>query len=290
MERKSEYEKYREILIATLDYLIAHNCGQFVIDGFDGAKSHYEHRRKLVMKYSRQSQLDKLQQQLNEYTKIICANVDLNYPSFIKQATGYEFDLFAELKDRVEAIVKRGYIENFEERTLVTNRIAMLQKMEDGLSEKNKLFSLHEDFLNKIQGTSWSVSNEKEDEMVETIEILAAEKDGEIIETEVIISGDKPQHFEKRDIVAPDGLRRIYITEWSYDQQSHTEVSVIFKSAGGCIYNVEGVRPKLNAYWKNNNTVVIETSSNYKVMMQCYTAQSFDDVIKIEYAELGSTR
>lgn len=68
-------------------------------------------------------------------------------------------------------------------------------------------------------------------------------------------------------------------------QQANTSVGITFKTSGRGIYVVEGTQPWLNAFWKDNNTVVIETSKAYKTLTQHYLMQSFDDVVRVEYVQ-----
>lgn len=50
------------------------------------------------------------------------------------------------------------------------------------------------------------------------------------------------------------------------------------------MYGVNGIY-HVNAFWKDNATIVIETKRNYPGYTQYKSVRSFDDIITIEYVE-----
>ena len=49
--QSSELEKYRVLTLATLDYLITRHAGEFVVDGYDSIKQHFEDQKAQVEDY-----------------------------------------------------------------------------------------------------------------------------------------------------------------------------------------------------------------------------------------------
>jgi hypothetical protein len=64
-----------------------------------------------------------------------------------------------------------------------------------------------------------------------------------------------------------------------------TTVFVSGKNAGATLHDVEGINLKIKAYWKNNNTITIESKKKYKVFTKHYQIQFSNDVIEIEFIE-----
>jgi hypothetical protein len=76
------------------------------------------------------------------------------------------------------------------------------------------------------------------------------------------------------------------MTTTSYDSRNaHTDVSIVLQGGSGSIYCVQGANLPIKAFWKNNNTIVIETSKEYTPMIQYHIVRSFEDVVKIEYVK-----
>lgn len=89
-------------------------------------------------------------------------------------------------------------------------------------------------------------------------------------------------------LYSPDKKRLLTIDEHG---ERNTQVSMTWPCAGSSVYLLDGINRNLNAYWKNNSTVVIETFKSYKTdprlepLNKRKRVQNLDDVVKIEYVE-----
>lgn len=101
----------------------------------------------------------------------------------------------------------------------------------------------------------------------------------------VIINGNDRTHKKLAEIVAPDNKRKIIVRELERPSQPViTSVDIQFEQAGASVYMVEGVNLDITVYWKDNNTVIIETRKEYVVLSKhAEQYQSLDDVVKVEY-------
>ena len=84
---------------------------------------------------------------------------------------------------------------------------------------------------------------------------------------------------------SPDGNRRLRVVQWRDGRHASTHVTVEFPTASGAVYGTRGICPDVKAWWKDNATIVIETSKAYTADTQYRQVGSFDDVISIEYIE-----
>lgn len=64
-----------------------------------------------------------------------------------------------------------------------------------------------------------------------------------------------------------------------------TQVIVNFNNSGAGVYSVQGINKEIKAYWKDNSTIVIETSKNHKETQKVQQVQSFNNIVKVEYIE-----
>jgi hypothetical protein len=111
--------------------------------------------------------------------------------------------------------------------------------------------------------------------------ISRVEKDG-IEEVTIRLSlGPKPKHFEEVEVISPDGLRKVFIVQWSDGTQPSTSVTIQFANgASGAIY----------ASWTDNSTVSINTKNGYDIMPRHNKVRSFDDSINILYVDIDENK
>lgn len=273
-------DKYKALVVATLDYLIEHYTGEFVCDGFDPIKDYYQRQQIQAGKYGKQGNVKRLQQQLDKFTDRLLQNTDLAFTEYIKERTGYELDIFKDLLALGEEVLSSGEIRDEAESRKVMALIELNKKTEIEGEKAEQLISILNNFSRLM--SLRDQQNPQISKVSRTEEI-----DGEMVEFVEISYGPRPKHNKNREVVSPDKKRRIYISEWMHPNgdQANTSVNISFKTSSGGIYVVEGICPELNAFWKDNNTVVIETNKAYKILLQYYLMQSFDDEVRVEYVE-----
>jgi hypothetical protein len=279
-EKQTELEKHRAIVSATLDYLLDHFTGTIVYDDFDLIKDYYEQQKIQTGKYFRQRRLDRLGAQLRRLTEGFKHEVNQKFEQYIRERTGYEIDVLAEERNQVEEVLAKQTIDTEKEAIAVslclrTNRLVSQE-------EENSLKLLLEDYYESRRELD---KHRPKQEKVNSEIIKTVEEDGMITETIKISFGPKPLHFFEREAISPDGKRRVTVTEWSDGKNSSTSVIIFFDKASGPIYGASGLYSDVNASWKDNNTIVIETKKSYFNGLQHRKVQSFDDIIFVEYIE-----
>ncbi len=278
--KSPQSEKYKILVVSTLDYLISHYTGEFVYDGFDPVKQYHEEQKVQAEKYRKQGQLKRLQQQLEKFINRLQWNFDLGFPDYIKERTGYELNIFRDLENFGDEVLLRGEIQDEIESRKLSNLLALHKRVNMDEEKHLQLTNILSDFYKR------AANQQKRDRGISRV-IKTEEKDGIIMETIEISFGPKPKHSQMQEILSPDEKRRLIVSEWMDrdETQATTSVSISFKTAGGGIYAVEGIHPDIKAFWKNNNTVVIETSKDYSVLAQHRLIQSFEDIVNVEYKE-----
>jgi hypothetical protein len=234
-EKQAELIRHRDIILATLDYLNLRYSGSFVTDGWDSTAAYYDQQKLQAGKYFQQRRLDRLQQQLRRLTEGPRASQDIQFVNYIKEMTGYEPDIFSEVRSRKETIPTKG-------------RISTRQ------SEYSEI-------------------------------IKQTEQDGRKIITVRVSTGPKPSFLEEQEAVSPDGKRMVRVTQWRKGKHASTSVSILFETTNGPVYGTTGNHPDVRAFWKDNNTVVVETRRDYFVVVRHKEVRSFNDVVTIEYVE-----
>lgn len=272
--------KYNALVVATLDYLIENYTGEFVYDGCDPIRMHYQFEQKQAAEYEKLGDLQRLEQQLDLYTGRLLQNADFGFTDYIRQRTGYEFDIFNNLKIMGDEVLSRAEIADEAECRKVEHLLFMNGKLKLNHEENKKFVNLLGNFRDKMRLVQENDPNISKVSRTE-------ERDGETVEVVEISFGPQPKHSKRREIASPDKKRSLQISEWMHQngEQAITSVGLSFRTASGGVYAVDGIQPDLNAYWKDNQTVIIETHKGYKVLTQHRLMQSFDDVVKVVYIE-----
>lgn len=114
-EKQSELQRYKDILLATLDYLIEQLPTNDNYDELSHVEEYYRQQKLQIEKYYTQRRLDRLQQRLASLTKGLQNSTHLNFANYIKEKTSYNIDIFESLKKRIEIIIKQKEIRSKKE-------------------------------------------------------------------------------------------------------------------------------------------------------------------------------
>jgi len=272
-QRQTALQRHRAILLATLDYLLAKNGGSIVFDQIDTIAEYYEQQRLQVEKYYTARKLTNLQQQLSRLTRGLQNRTDLAFAVYIKEKTGYEIDIFEDLRKRVDAIIAHGAIKSEKESNDVGNLLQFYQQTSADSLLIDRLQELHMKYHHSPDRKSKGYT-----EITSTVE-----QDGVKIVDVSYSTGPKPKHYVEEETMSPDGKRRLRVVRWGDGKNATTFVSIIFPTASGGIYGAPGIHPEVKAFWKDNATIVIELPKNIPTHTQHKEVRSFEDVIAIEY-------
>lgn len=280
--KQSELIRHRAIIQATLDYLVMRKGGSLVFDDYDFLVEYYQQQKIQAEKYFKLRRLDRLRQQLARLTKSMEFDIDMEFYGYIKETTGYELDIFAGLRERVEAVLERKEIRDDKEHSDVMQMLRYYEQTAGGKEIRDRLGLLL---------SAWAMRMLAKPDMRKSgyMEVISrVEKDGLIIDEGYFSIGPKPKHFVNNEVVSPDGRRRLRVVQWGNGTNSSTYVSVELKGGSGAIYGLDGIFPDVKAYWKDNQAIVIETEKDHKANTRCSRVRSFDDVIRIEYVIVPS--
>ncbi len=294
-QKQAELEKLLAINLATYDYLTNLYGRSLVCDDVSPYETCYNNAKGLAETYRKDGQLAKLKKQFKNETEWLKIQVDLDFGNYIKKNTGYEVDIFAESSVGADKVLTRGAIENEKESRYLSQMISWHEKTAKNPEKLKKLRLLLKDFYDqKIKEDENLPKNKKffkpfDEESEETKLVERVEKDGMITEKYVSIvtdwNGSKPKHYKEQEEIAPDGKHKLSITECTSGKLSSTTVSISFTDTVIQVYYADGIHPTINAFWKDNGTVVIETEKSYTTHVKYRKVETYGDVIHIEYVE-----
>jgi hypothetical protein len=114
----AELEKYKDILLATIDYELEKAGDHLKSDQV------YLSQKKFIETNYQQEGLQKLKKRLQHSTDLLKQLGDLNYNRYIKEKTGHDFDIFENIQERINKIFVKNKISNRNE---MRDAIAMIQ-------------------------------------------------------------------------------------------------------------------------------------------------------------------
>lgn len=108
-EKLSELEKYRDLVLATIDYYLDYKLMHVQTEEFDSVK-HFQNLKTETKESFQKGQLTKLKQWFRDLTEMQVETVDLKFNAYLKEKTNYDFDIFDSFFQRVEKVIEKGKI------------------------------------------------------------------------------------------------------------------------------------------------------------------------------------
>jgi len=276
-EKQSELIRHQAIIQAALDYLIQFEGGRFVLDDCDFAVEYYQQQKIQAEKYFKLRRLDRLQQQLTRFVEGRQIKADMVFSGYIKENTGYELDIFEDLRKHFQTILERGEIRDHKEHSDVMVMLQYHEQTAGSKEIKERIGHLLSNYAKRM----FETGNRKQTGYSEVISRV--EENGLITEHIRFSTGPKPKHLVDNEVISPDGKRSLHVVQWSNGTNASTYVSINLEGGSGAIYSLDGIFPDVKACWSDNQTIVIETEKDHRANTQCRRVQSFDDVIRIKY-------
>ena len=92
---------------------------------------------------------------------------------------------------------------------------------------------------------------------------------------------------ELSHVQSPNKKFRLIVSESEQNgEYGVTSVCVTGKNGGASMYDVERINLDIKAYWKDDNTIIIESKKEYKVLSRHNQIQFGNDVIDVNLVEV----
>ncbi|MBS1600702.1 MAG: hypothetical protein JST75_20940 [Bacteroidetes bacterium] len=143
-EKQLELERHRDILLATIDYVLRGiESENLTEEAFATFYAYYQQQKKQIEKYFQERRLITMKQRLNSLIMMgPLGRVDVTFNDYIKQTTGHEIDIFENLLIRVKKIIAQHKITDKKQ----LNDIAIMFE----LGKQEPSYSSATDTLKKI--------------------------------------------------------------------------------------------------------------------------------------------
>ena len=108
-EKQAELTKYRELVLATLDYYIDNKEMHIKTVDFDSVQ-YYQSLKIQTEEHYQKGRLTRLKQWFRDLTEMQVETVDLKFNLYLKEKTKYDIDIFKSYFQRVDKIIQKGII------------------------------------------------------------------------------------------------------------------------------------------------------------------------------------
>ena len=108
-EKQIELQKYRDLVLATLDYYLDNNETQIKTADFDSIE-HYKGLKTQTEDHFQKGRLTRLKQWFRDLTEMQVETGDLKFNKYLQDKTKYETDIFKSYFERVDKVIEKGKI------------------------------------------------------------------------------------------------------------------------------------------------------------------------------------
>jgi hypothetical protein len=147
IEKNKELKKYRDIVIATIDYFLENDFAKIKTTDFD-SDEHYKKLKTQTDEHFQKGRLTKLKQWFRDLTEPQIESGDLNFNKYLKEKTNYDIDLFKSYFDRVDKIIEKGKIttdNQFYDLSIMVDKLCQIEPIDQEKIKKiNKLLTVYE--------------------------------------------------------------------------------------------------------------------------------------------------
>ena len=148
-EKQLELQKYRALVLATLDYYLDHKEYQFQTPDFDSIE-HYKGLKTQTEDHFQKGRLTRLKQWFRDLIEMVETG-DLKFNKYLKDKTKYEIDIFRSYFHRVDKVIAKGKI-------TTDNQFYDINMMVDQLCQTEPVDNKKIEILNKLLS---AMNNEK---------------------------------------------------------------------------------------------------------------------------------
>lgn len=108
-DKEKELNKYRDLVIATIDYYLENNLLNVKTEDFD-SNEHFKNLKLVTEENFQNGRLSKLKQHFRDLTEMFVETNDFNFNKYLREKLKYEINIFESFFLRIEKIIDKGKI------------------------------------------------------------------------------------------------------------------------------------------------------------------------------------
>jgi hypothetical protein len=133
-DKRIELKKFRDLVLAAIDYHLDDPSAAFKTDDFN-SNLYYESLKEQTLEHYNKGRLTKLKQWFRDLTEMHIETRNLNFSKYLQNKTGYDIDIFEDYFKRVEKIIKKGMIttdKQFFDISIMADQLCRELTIDDG--------------------------------------------------------------------------------------------------------------------------------------------------------------
>jgi hypothetical protein len=146
-EKQAELVKYRDLVLATLDYYIDNKEMQIKTADFDSTE-HYKGLKTQTAEHYQKGRLTRLKQWFRDLTEMQVETGDLKFNKYLRDKTKYDINIFKSYFQRIDKIIEKGKITNdnqFYDINIMVDQLCQTEPVDNEKIEiLNRLLSEYE--------------------------------------------------------------------------------------------------------------------------------------------------
>lgn len=141
-EKPLELKKYRDLVVATIDYYLDNKLMQLETNDFD-SNQHFQGLKKQALEHFDKGRLSRLKKWFRDLTEMQVETRDFKFNQYLNEKTGYDIDIFQSYNLRVDKTIEKGRIttdNQFYDINMMVDQLSQIEPMDTQKIEKlNKL-------------------------------------------------------------------------------------------------------------------------------------------------------
>jgi hypothetical protein len=142
VDKSKELAKYRDLILATLDYYIENKIMEIKTSDFDST-IHFQSLKTQTIDHFEKGRLTKLKQWFRDLSEMQIETRDLRFNTYLKNKTGLDIDIFQDYFERINKLIERGKI-------TTDNQFYDVRNMVDHLCQTDPVDHKQIEILNKL--------------------------------------------------------------------------------------------------------------------------------------------
>lgn len=146
-EKAAELKKYRDLVLATLDYYLDNSLMRIKTADYD-SDEHYKGLKRQTEEHFQKGRLSKLKQWFRDLTEMQVETGDLKFNKYLQDKTNHDIDIFESYFKRVDKIIEKGKITSdnqFYDINMMVDKLCQIEPVDNKKIEiLNKLLSDYE--------------------------------------------------------------------------------------------------------------------------------------------------
>lgn len=141
-DKQTELLKYRDLVLATIDYYLDNKLMQIKTPEFD-TESYYKALKEQVEKHYQKGSLAKLKRWFIDLTQMPLETHDLKFNAYLNKKINYEIDVFESYFQKIDKVIFKGKI-------TTDNQFHDVNHMVDTLCQAGPIYKERIELLNNL--------------------------------------------------------------------------------------------------------------------------------------------